>query len=76
MADAKEDDVTIVKEVNTSVDLILNSLTRLYCNILQGNKMITVQVKTPKEKQSVEIEDNANVKKVIFIQIKLMVFSI
>jgi len=27
------------------------------------NKMITVQVKTPKEKQSVEIEDNANVRK-------------
>jgi len=27
------------------------------------NKMITVQVKTPKEKQSVEIEENANVKK-------------
>jgi len=27
------------------------------------NKMITVQVKTPKEKQAVEIEDNANVKK-------------
>ena len=26
--------------------------------------MITVQVKTPKEKQSVEIEENANVKKV------------
>ena len=26
--------------------------------------MITVQVKTPKEKQSVEIEENSNVKKV------------
>jgi len=31
--------------------------------IVKENKMITVQVKTPKEKQSVEIEENANVKK-------------
>merc|ERR1719414_1662506 len=31
--------------------------------IVKENKMITVQVKTPKEKQSVEIEENANGKK-------------
>merc|ERR1719244_1423651 len=31
--------------------------------IVKENKTITVQVKTPKEKQSVEIEENANVKK-------------
>jgi len=29
----------------------------------ENNKMITVQVKTPKEKQSVEIEENSNVRK-------------
>ena len=31
---------------------------------MQGSGRITVQVKTPKEKQSVEIEDNASIKQV------------
>ena len=34
-------------------------------------KKITVQVKTPKEKQSVEIEENATVKKVQIFYTKI-----
>ena len=60
MADTKEDEVTIVQEVFWRSSFIhkLNTGHKFQA------KKITVQVKTPKEKQSVEIEENATVRKV------------
>ena len=45
------------------ITLFLTGVTSLAIYYLQSSK-ITVQVKTPKEKQSVEIEENVTVRKV------------
>ena len=59
MADTKEDEVTIVQEV-----FWRSFIDKLNTGHKFQAKKITVQVKTPKEKQSVEIEENATVRKV------------
>ena len=75
MADNKEDDVTIVKEVSNQchflyLNKLINHVARQISSQVSSTifnfqtSKITVQVKTPKEKQSVEIEENVTVRKV------------